>query len=82
MFAGGPDGVLRWMALETTGLTTLSSSHPVHVGQDGTGAYAHNLDGDLDDLAIWRRALAVAEVQALYQRGQGAPVLPQPHEAP
>ncbi|MGB0591866.1 MAG: alkaline phosphatase family protein [Myxococcota bacterium] len=81
MFAGGPDGVLRWMALEATGLMTLASPHPIHVGQDGTGAYGHNLDGDLDDLAIWRRALSMAEVQALYQRGQGAPVLPQPREA-
>ena len=82
MYAGDSEGVLRWMALETTGLTTLSSGTPIHIGQDGTGGYGHNLAGDLDDLAIWRRALSMAEVEALYQVGQGAPVLPQRPEVP
>jgi hypothetical protein len=76
MFTGDADGIMRWMALETSALTALTSSYPIHIGQDGTGEYAHNLDGDLDDLAIWRRALSTEEVFALYQDGQGLPVSP------
>jgi hypothetical protein len=76
LFTGDADGVMRWMALETSGLTTLTSSYPLHVGQDGTGEYPHNLDGDLDDLAIWRRALSMDDVMQLYQGGEGRSVVP------
>jgi 2',3'-cyclic-nucleotide 2'-phosphodiesterase (5'-nucleotidase family) len=45
----------------------------VNVGQDGRGSYTDNgevgiSDGEIDDLALWRRALTTAEIAAIYQR--------------
>ena len=76
MMTGDAAGVMRWMALETAAVGTLTSIYPLHLGQDGTGTYAHNLAADIDDLAIWRRALSMDELHALYASGQGAPVIP------
>jgi hypothetical protein len=76
MVAGDADGVMRWMALEAAALGALTSSYPLHIGQDGTGTYPHNLAADIDDLAIWRRALSMDELNAIYAGGQGAPVVP------
>jgi uncharacterized protein YjbI with pentapeptide repeats len=71
VFCGDSTGHLRWMALDATGLGALTSQLPLQIGQDGTGSYPHNLDADVDDLGIWRRALSFAEIQALYQQGRG-----------
>jgi len=76
MVAGDAGGVMRWMALETAALDSLVSTYPLNIGQDGTGAYPHNLAADLDDLAIWRRALSMDELNVLYSDGVGAPVVP------
>ena len=43
----------------------------LNLGQDGTGSYPHNLSGDIDDLAIWNRALTIRDVQTIYSAGQG-----------
>jgi hypothetical protein len=54
-----------------------------NIGQDGKGSYTDNgavgmTDGELDDLAIWRRVLLPAEVAALYGQGiQGINVIGQ-----
>lgn len=71
MYVGDADGGLRWMALYADGVGALTSALPLNLGQDGTGTYAHNLDGDIDDLAIWRRALSHEEVLRLYDGGRG-----------
>ena len=76
LMAGDAAGMMRWMALETAPVGTLTSIYPLHLGQDGTGTYPHNLAADIDDLAIWRRALSMDELNALYAAGQGTPVLP------
>ena len=49
--------------------TDLNSGLPLNLGQDGTGSYAHNLSGDIDDLAIWSRALTFDEIHAIYAAG-------------
>ena len=46
----------------------------VNIGQDGAGAYTDNnavgiRDAAVDDVAIWRRSLAAAEVRAIFARG-------------
>jgi hypothetical protein len=54
-----------------------------NIGQDGKGSYTDNgavgmTDGQLDDVAIWRRVLLPAEVAALYGQGlQGINVMGQ-----
>jgi len=72
MYAGREIGGLRWMALDATGVGDMTSSLPLNIGQDGTGRYGDNLDGDIDDLAIWRRALSHDEILRLYAGGAGA----------
>lgn len=70
-YAGSESGGLRWMGADAQQVGDLSSSLPINVGQDGTGSYTHNADGDVDDLAIWRRALSYEEVLRLYAGGRG-----------
>ncbi|SHI69038.1 Predicted pyrophosphatase or phosphodiesterase, AlkP superfamily [Rubritalea squalenifaciens DSM 18772] len=41
-----------------------------NIGQDGTGVYSDFTLMDMDDLAIWRRALYPSEAQLLYSEGQ------------
>jgi hypothetical protein len=57
--------------------TIPTSVNPLLVGRrndsDARDAYSA-LDGSLDDLAIWSRALGPAEIAYLYNRGAGAPV--------
>ncbi len=47
----------------------IDTGNTVNIGQDPTGGYGEDGEGDLDDLGIWRRALTYAEVQALYTAG-------------
>jgi len=75
LFCGDRTGQLRWMALDAHDVGDLISSLPLNIGQDGTGAYRNNLNGDVDDLGIWRRALNLPEVHTLYQRGRGQEVM-------
>ena len=71
LFAGDASGHMRWMTIDASGVGELVSPYPLNLGQDGTGSYANNLDGDIDDLAIWRRALHPEEVMMLYAGGVG-----------
>lgn len=43
---------------------------PFHLGQDGTGGYRHLLDGELDDFALWTRALSPCEIRRIYESGR------------
>jgi len=48
----------------------------LNIGQDGTGTYTDGgsvgiADGNIDDVAIWTRALTAAEAAAIYAKGQG-----------
>ncbi len=70
-YAGDSAGALCWMALDATSVGPLSSGLPINIGQDGTGTYGFNLTGDVDDLAIWRRALTATEINRLYGGGKG-----------
>ena len=47
-------------------LGDLDSPLPWNIGQDGTGAYPFNYDGDIDEMAIWRRPLTLDELRQVY----------------
>jgi len=72
LYAGNDAGQLHWIALDARDVGPLSSTMPINVGQDGTGSYGHNLGGDVDDLALWERALNPSEISSLYADGTGA----------
>lgn len=40
-----------------------------NIGQDGTGTYSNAIDALIDDVAVWRRAISVQEVEAVYRVG-------------
>ena len=43
---------------------------PFCLGQDGTGNYDHLLDGEIDDFALWTRALDSCEIKRIYEAGR------------
>lgn len=66
LFAISPKGVWHVLSDFSDDLGNLDSALPWNIGQDGTGSYAHNLVADLDELAIWRRALTLDEIRQLH----------------
>jgi PKD repeat protein len=71
MFVGSPNGLLYVISDFALDLGDITSVLPWNIGQDGTGSYPHNLDGDIDEMAIWRRALVLDEIRQLYNNGNG-----------
>ena len=71
LYAGSPQGKLHIIAQGIKEVGDLTSSLSWNIGQDGTGSYRYNLKADLDDLAIWRRALTLDEVRTIYNQGTG-----------
>ncbi|MFC4993088.1 LamG-like jellyroll fold domain-containing protein [Rubritalea tangerina] len=49
---------------------SLINALSTNIGQDGTGTYSDFTLMDIDDLAIWRRALVPSEIQLIYQESQ------------
>jgi hypothetical protein len=49
-----------------TGAITHTTTYPTVIGQ-GQAPYTDHLNGKVDDLRIYNRALSAPEVQALYQ---------------
>jgi len=48
---------------------------PFCIGQDGTGCYKHQFNGDIDDFALWTRALSHDDVRRIFESGrQGIPL--------
>jgi hypothetical protein len=47
---------------------TMTTSNPFEIGRLGTDAF--NIDGQIDDVRIYNRALSLAEVKALYSEPQ------------
>jgi len=48
----------------------IDSGLDFNIGQDGSGLYPEEGSADIDDLAIWRRAVTQAEAQGIYLVGQ------------
>jgi hypothetical protein len=54
-----------------------SSSLPLLIGRRNSGdGRDFSVDGRIDDVAIWNRALTTAEITTLWNGGAGSPILP------
>lgn len=71
LYAGSPDGTMYILSDHISDVGDISSDLPLNIGQNGTGNHFHNLDADIDDLAIWNRALTLDELRRLYDGGRG-----------
>lgn len=60
------DGILVDSRSITAFAGTLDTAHIVNIGQVGTADYAVTFGADVDDLAVWRRALSPTEAQSIY----------------
>jgi len=50
----------------TTAPFNVDTGHPATIGQDPTGQYQENGSADIDDLGVWRKALAPLEAASIY----------------
>ena len=48
-----------------------ATSTPFNIGRRSYSGYFENLDGQIDEIGKWSRALTASEVQALYNSGRG-----------
>ena len=69
LYQGRADGRLNWICAPAPDIL-VKSGLPFYVGQDGTGAYRHSLNGDVDDFALWTRALSHEDVRRIYEAGR------------
>lgn len=74
IYQGRADGRLNWICSRAPDIL-VKTGLPFYIGQDGTGAYPHRLAGDVDDFALWTRALSHEDIQRIYESGrQGLPL--------
>ena len=74
VYQGRADGRLNWCCARAPDIV-VASGLPFWIGQDGTGAYRHSLNGDVDDFALWTRALSHEDVRRIFEAGrQGLPL--------
>ena len=69
LFQGRDDGYLYWIIDHAEDAVTVTDM-PWCIGQDGTRAYTSTFNGDVDDLAIWTRAMTTTEIRAIYDAGR------------
>lgn len=65
-YQGGQGGYLYWMA-ENAPEISLATGKPFHLGQDGTGRRKNGFNGEIDEFALWTRALTHAEVRRIWE---------------
>jgi hypothetical protein len=41
-----------------------------NIGQDGSTNYRYNLQGDIDDFALWNRGMSIEELREIYNAGR------------
>ncbi len=66
---GNPAKSYKIDGTTTAAAKTIDTGAPVTIGQDPTGIYAETGSGDIDDLAVWRRALTPLEAASVYTAG-------------
>ena len=69
LYHGGRDGFLYRIAYGANDIR-LKTGYPFFIGQDGTGRYTYAFNGDIDDFALWTRALSDADVKKIYESGR------------
>ncbi len=65
-FDGLPAKAYKISGNLTGAAKTIDTNAPVSIGQDPTGKYAETGSGDIDDLAVWTRALTPLEAGSVY----------------
>ena len=68
-YQGGQGGYLYWMA-ENAPEIALATGMPFCLGQDGTRAWKNGFSGEIDEFALWTRALSHDEVRRIYEEGR------------
>ena len=69
VYQGRSNGNLHWCSANVPDII-VESGLPFHVGQDGTGAYPHKLDGEVSGFKLWTRALSHEEVRRIFEAGR------------
>ena len=69
IYQGGHDGRLYWIAEEAASMK-LKTGLPFVIGQSGTQKCKLFFKGDVDDFALWTRALTHEEIRSIYECGQ------------
>ena len=67
-YQGSPDGTLYCVADDLSDLA-FQTGLPIYIGQDGTGAFPDAFVGDIDEFAIWTRALDHDDVRRVFENG-------------
>ena len=67
-YQGRSNGKFHWICGHAEN-ALVSSGLPIHVGQDGMGRYYWNYSNLLDDIAVWKRPLSIAEVKQIFDAG-------------
>lgn len=68
-YQGGLDGYLYRIAFDAKEIK-FATGLPFCLGQDGTGKYPSAFNGDIDDFALWTRALSHDDVRKIYEAGR------------
>ena len=67
-YQGRNDGFLYHFVEKCPG--TLNNGRPLYVSQPAGGGNAANLEGCMDDLAVWDRCLDAKEIRAIFEAGR------------
>ena len=67
-YQGRNDGYLYFFVEKCPG--TLNNGKPLYVSQPAGGGNSANLEGCMDDLAVWNRCLTANEIKAIFEAGR------------
>ena len=67
-YQGHPDGYLYCVGDDLSDIA-FQTGLPIFIGQDGTGAFPDAFVGDIDEFAIWTRALDHDDVRRVFENG-------------
>lgn len=74
-YQGKSDGTFSAKSPATLSNFTMDTGYPFVLGQQGNCAYDRKFTGQLDDFALWTRALTHDDVRRIYEAGrQGLPL--------
>ena len=69
-YQGKSDGTFSAKSPATLSNFTMDTGYPFVLGQQGDCAYGRIFTGQLDDFALWNRALSPADIQRIYEFGR------------
>ena len=69
VYHGKSDGTISSQTMSIANFT-MASTYPFYIGQDGTGNYSSKFVGQVDDFALWNRALSEADIRRIHTSGR------------